>query len=151
MSTDEALVVFHDLGTHPLSRLLRPGFRHVFACIRAHNRQWLVADSAEGVPHIDIVADADSDLAAFYRGEGFTVVRTRRRGEPYRLPFALANCVGMTKAVLGLHAPLTVTPFALYRLLLREQRRQPDAIDPARIRPVGAPTDPAARGPERDT
>ncbi len=147
----EALVVFHDLGAHPLSPLLRRGFRHVFVCIRAHNGQWLVIDGADGTPHFDIVADATTDLAAFYRDEGFTVLETTRRPWRARLPFVLSNCVGLSKAVLGLHAPLTLTPHGLYRRVLREQRRRPDATDPAGLRPIRPASDPATRGPLGDT
>jgi hypothetical protein len=146
----EALVVFSDGGAHPLSPLLRPGFRHVFVCLRAHNGQWLVLDGAEGVPHFDIAANADTDLAAFYRQEGFTVLQTVRGTAGPRLPFVWSNCVGLAKVALGLHAPLTLTPHGLYRLLLREQRRHTDADNPAGLRAFEPPADSAASGPERD-
>lgn len=143
----DALVIFHDIGNHPLSPLLRKGFRHVFVCIRAHNGQWLVIDGTDGTPHFDIVADATTDLVAFYRDEGFTVLETTRQPWRARLPFVLSNCVGLSKAVLGLHAPLTVTPYGLYRRVLREQRRRPDATDPAGPRPISPAADPPAGRP----
>lgn len=145
----DALVVFHDHGTHPLSPLLRRGFRHVFVCFRAHNGQWLVVDGADGVPHLDLVANSDFDLAAFYRAEGFTVVETTRRAAGPRLPFVLSNCVGLAKVVLGRHMPLTFTPRGLYRRLLREQRSDADAPDPAGVRPEAEADSPAGR-PDRD-
>jgi len=90
-----ALVIFHDHGTDEfLSRLLKPGFKHVF-CVIDDGHYWIRVDGQAGMPTVEVIAGNDYDLAAFYRGEGFRVVETHRRDSPAPL-FVLGNCVGAT-------------------------------------------------------
>lgn len=113
-----ALVVFHDQGTHWAAPLLKPGFRHVFAAVEVGD-YWIMFDPREGRPVIEVVAPAGYDLAAFYRKQCFRTrdVRLPPTTEPLRWPYLWANCVGAVKAVIGLRAPLVVTPYQLYRRL----------------------------------
>ena len=122
MKQPDALVVFHGHGDHWLSRLLRPGFRHVF-CAIDDGRYWIAIDGKMGVPEIKVVAGADYDLESFYLDQGFTVLATTMGRYPPPGPIAIANCVGMVKAVLALSAPLAVTPYGLYRRLTRRMAR----------------------------
>lgn len=110
-----ALVVFHDHGCHVLDPLLRRGFRHVF-CVISQGPYWIRIDGMAGKPTVEVVAGTQIDLAAFYRNEGYTVVSVNE-GPGTRAPFAIANCVGLVKAVLGLRAPFALTPHQLYRFL----------------------------------
>ena len=73
-------------------------------------------DGAEGVPLIEVVAPGDYDLATFCRSRGFTVIETTQRAVAPRVPLAVANCVGMVKAVLGVRSTAT-TPWRLYKHL----------------------------------
>lgn len=111
----KALAVFHGHGDHALSGLLKRGYRHVFAAVQAGD-YWVSIDGRMGVPVIEVVAPGDFDLAQFYREEGFTVIETRQQDVPPRSPFAIANCVGMVKAVLCIQSP-AVTPWQLFKYL----------------------------------
>lgn len=111
-----ALVVFHDHGSHWLSWVLKPGFRHVFAVVDS-GEHWIMVDPRDGVPIIEAVADASFDLAAFYREEGYAVLDVVPPGQGPWGPFFISNCVGAVKAVLGLRAPFVFTPYQLYRRL----------------------------------
>ena len=113
----KAIVAFHGHGEGFLSRFLKPGFRHVFVAVQSGD-YWITLDGQAGVPDIKVVAASDYDLAVFYRGEGFTVVETEQRATVPRSPFAVANCVGMTKSVLCIRSG-AVTPWRLYRFLRR--------------------------------
>jgi hypothetical protein len=108
-----ALVVFHDHGTGKLARLLKRGFRHVFVALELETH-WLVVDGRAGVVDFALVAPAGHDLAAFYRGEGYTVVETAPGIVAPRAPLAVAHCVGLAKAMLAVRCWWAVTPFALY-------------------------------------
>jgi hypothetical protein len=110
-----AVVVFHGHGNGLLSRLLKPGFRHVFCSIN-DGRYWILIDGKAGIPEIEAIAAHDYDLAAFYREHGFTVIEMERGTEAPRGPFAVANCVGMCKAVLCVRS-WAITPYQLYQHL----------------------------------
>lgn len=116
-----ALVVFHDFGNHWADRWLQPGFKHVFVCVQAEATsqlsKWVRVDSMDGRVKVDIVCHTEYDLASFYRREGLTVLKVRRCDFPFRLPLAVANCVGMSKFLLGITAPMVWTPYQLFRYL----------------------------------
>jgi hypothetical protein len=119
----KALVVFQDQSAHRLAWLLRPGFRHVFICLLTEREgvgYWISIDPAWGLPLIDVQCGADTDLRAFYEGLGHRVIELERLSPPEpRWPWALANCVGVVKAVLGLKAPFVITPYQLFKRISR--------------------------------
>ena len=82
---------------------------------------WIMIDGCEGVPLIQVVAPGDYDLATYFRNMGVTVIETSQRDTVPRSPFAVANCVGLVKAVLCIRST-AITPYGLYRHL--RNRRQ---------------------------
>lgn len=121
----KALIVFHDdtETRHPLSRFMRKGFWHCFACVESDG-VWLQLDGRAGVPVVRYLTVADGfDLAQFYRDKGCTVVETEQGKAPSLWPFALRNCVGLVKAFLCIRSA-AVTPWQLYRHLTRTARMQ---------------------------
>ncbi len=117
-----AVAVFHDVGGGRLRPVLRPGFRHCFCAVRS-GAYWIVVDGRQGLPAIEVVAGAETDLAAFYRGLGYAVAEIAAPAGPPRHAFALATCVGVAKRVLGVRAPLALTPYQLWKHLTRTTRR----------------------------
>jgi hypothetical protein len=114
-----ALVVFHGESTHSLAWLLKPGFRHVLVCILV-NGYWISVDPADGLPKIEVQCGPDFDLRAAFEDAGAVVVATdMRTTTPPNWPWALANCVGVVKAVLGIRAPFVITPYQLFKRLSR--------------------------------
>ena len=116
----QILVVFEDRPDGLWLRWLRPGFRHCFCLLRSE-RGWILCDSrGDG---FDILPAPDcgvEPLARSYARLGGRVLGLSR--PPRRPPFPLApfTCVELVKRVLGLRAPWLVTPYALYRHLLRQ-------------------------------
>ena len=108
----QALVVFTDDGRHPLSPLLKPGFRHVLAAIR-DGHYWAVVDAAEGLPKVTVTAV--DDLAEWYREHGCTVIEIEQR-ETLRTPVLPVNCVSMVVAVVGIRC-WALTPYQLFKHL----------------------------------
>lgn len=119
-----ALVVFHGDPTHWLARFLKPGFHHVFVCVlveRDGQGWWVSIDPALGLPTINVECGPDGDLRGFYEDLNCTVIETERL-PGQRLPrwsWALANCVGVVKFVIGIRAPFCITPYQLYKRLTR--------------------------------
>jgi hypothetical protein len=114
----KAIVVFHDHGRHWLNRLLKPGFRHCFVAVQSGG-YWIEIDARDGLPMVKVQCAADYDLAGFYRDNGFSVIEACQSARPPVGPVSAANCAGMVKAILGLRAPLALTPYQLYRRLSR--------------------------------
>lgn len=108
-----ALVIFSDHGTHPLSPLLKRGFRHVFCAVRDRDH-WCVVDGASGLPVLYV---GHGELAEWYRDQGYTVVEVAERRR-VRTPLVAATCVGVVKAVVGIRSR-AVTPWGLFRHLRR--------------------------------
>ena len=80
---------------------------------------WVGIDPSEGTPKIEVVTGSSVDLAGRYRAEGFTALEIETRAFPPRTPLVVSNCVGMAKIVLGIRAPFALTPYRLYRHLVR--------------------------------
>ena len=70
---------------------------------------------------VEIVCPAEYDLAGFYRDKGFTVVETEQGGSVPLTPFVPYNCVGLVRSVLAIDAPWVITPWQLYKHLMKEQ------------------------------
>lgn len=116
----DSLVVFHEHGKGFLTRFLRRDFRHVFAVLRGE-RHWIMVDPRAGVPVVEVVADADFDLAGFYRDCGFKVIELEHRTRPSKWPWMCATCVGSVKKVLGIQSWRIQTPWQFYRYLIEEE------------------------------
>ena len=108
-------IVFHDHGVGWGQRFLKRGFRHCFAMVCDSNGNWICWDSMEGKPLVQVVDGETADLLAYWREQGFAVVELEQRALPPRSPFAIANCVGLVKALFCLRYPFAITPYALYR------------------------------------
>ncbi len=112
-----ALVCFRDHSS-PWLALFRPGFRHCFAAV-SDGDYWIEIDWMDGLLQIDVVASARFDLAGFYRSHAFTPVEIEIKGQAPRQPWMFGSCVGAVKRILGIRAPLVLTPYQLFRYLER--------------------------------
>jgi hypothetical protein len=115
--TRKAVVVFTPQGRHWLDWVLHSQFRHCFVVVQDDKGPWILVDPTGGVPTLSIIGLGDFDVVGFYRKMGLTAVEVERPCDPPRWPLTLTTCVGTVKAVLGLRAPLVLTPYALYRRL----------------------------------
>ena len=111
----KALAIFTDPDGARFGWILKPGYRHVFACLNDGN-YWTMFDWRDGQPVVQTVEVADVDLGGFFESEKYRVLELTQ-GPPVRVPLVVNNCVGMTKLVLCIHAPLVQTPYALYQFL----------------------------------
>ncbi len=114
----KALVVFFDPPNARYQWLLKPGFRHVFACV-LNGDYWIMNDPRDGRPVLQVAGLADYDLKEYFELQGYTVVETEQGDVPTGAPMTVNDCVGSVKALLCIRAPLVQTPYGLYKYLIR--------------------------------
>ncbi len=125
------LVVFEDRADVPSLAWLRPGFRHCFCLVR-RPVGWLVCDLLKSSVFMDVVDPyEEADLIAHYCNRGRTVLvgssfTDRSRSASLRL----LTCVEIVKRIIGLRAPTVLTPYQLYRALVRVGFRE--GVEPKR-------------------
>ena len=117
----EALVVFEDRSDARLLRWLRPGFRHCF-CLTGGDRRWTLCDPLKShlaIASIDGLTAADLALHLGVPGRrvlhGMLATADISAGPGLR-PL---TCVEIVKRLIGLPARSVITPYQLYRRLLR--------------------------------
>lgn len=114
---ERVFILFTGKTELPWLRWLRPGFRHCFALV-ARDRQWLLIDPLAGHLQIETLSvPSHVNVPDWYRDQGFAVIETIARKPGRQAPPALFTCVEAMKRLVGLHAPLILTPHQLYRHL----------------------------------
>ena len=114
----KAIVVFHGEGSGFWPAFLgRDGFRHCYVVVPSGD-YWILLDGTAGMPRLEVIGGTKDSAAASCRREGLTIVEFEIRPRGLLVwPWMLQNCVGATKAVLGIRAPWVWTPWQLYRHL----------------------------------
>jgi hypothetical protein len=119
----EALVFFGENGSGLWwMRFLKKGFRHCFVALHDGWR-WIIVDQLLHRTHVAVPpVDNGFDLAAQLREKGYTVVACEVRTPPLKMaPIAISTCVEGVKRVLGIHNRWIVTPWQLYKKLIKEK------------------------------
>ncbi len=115
-------IAFGGDADQPWLRPLRRGFRHCFAALR-DGAGWTVLEPLSGrLMVMRLAVPAEYDLPGFYERAGLAVAGPFAPGAPRAawLPALLPlNCVGLCRAVLGAGAPRAVTPWGLFRRLMK--------------------------------
>ena len=121
---DHALVLFTGQTDIPWLRLLRPGFRHCSVLLRL-GEGWLLYNPLSHWTEVSLAGPwLEADLTAWLERHGYTVVSTRRKcPPPVAAPWGPYTCVEAVKRVLGLRAPLALTPWRLFRHLQLEAQK----------------------------
>lgn len=104
-------------------RLLKPGFRH--CCLVLHDgTRWLLYDPMAHATALQSLEVPPGETPAEpLLAEGYVVVPARVRQAPLRpAPLAPFTCVEAVKRALGVHARGIVTPWALYRHLVKKEK-----------------------------
>ena len=118
----KAWVVFCSEADLPWLKVLKPGFRHCFVLLHDGTR-WLSMDPllnrTELQVHHHVPASFDFPRWLAERGQKVIAAPVdRSRREP--APLGLYTCVEAVKRVLGLHARFVITPWQLYRHLVKK-------------------------------
>lgn len=113
----KAVVVFSDTGVGFLSRFLKPGFKHCYLLLD-DGKFWVMLDALAGLPTLKVVANSSEDIARWAAERGEITLEVEQFSKPPSSPFAVANCVGLVKAMLAIKS-FSITPYGLYKHLLR--------------------------------
>lgn len=113
-----ALVVFSGDADLKWLKILKPGFRHCFTILESCGR-WVIYDPLSHQTEITVIEGLSlRELVHGYRKFGFRVIPwAMLRARPKPAPLGLFTCVKAVKRVLGIHAPLIITPWNLYNFL----------------------------------
>lgn len=115
---DRALLLFCDATGIGWLRWLRPGFRHVFVALPEADG-WIIIDPLS--TRMEVTrhpAWEEATLAGWFRTHAVTPLAAGRH-HPTQAGSLIApfTCVAVAKRLLGLRAPLVLTPWQLYRHL----------------------------------
>lgn len=115
----KAYVIFSPQADLPWLKVLKVGFRHC-AIIMNDGQHWLTIDPLSNYTEI-LVHDmpADFDLPAWMRRRGHMVVEAEISKPCKTAPIGVFSCVEAVKRVLGIHNRFVITPYQLYRYLMR--------------------------------
>lgn len=96
---------------------LKPGFRHCLAIID-DGQGWLLIDPLAGYLTVErLRVPAGWDLPGWYQSVGYTVLPAVPARPARQAPPGPMTCVEAIKRLIGLHKPLIITPYQLYRHL----------------------------------
>ncbi len=115
-----ALVVFRDQTEIGWLCCLKRGFRHCAVWVRAGDF-WILQEALSNQTLLGIwPACEGARLVAALRASGHHIVPARIAAAPRRIaPMLPYSCVESVKRVLGIHAWSVLTPWQLYRHLIR--------------------------------
>ena len=125
-ATRVAALIFVDQTECRWLRGLKRGFRHCFTALPCKGG-WLVCDPLKNRIELALVQLPPSlDLPAVYAAQGHRVLLGRLRVMPAR-PRVLAplTCVEIAKRLVGVRAPLVLTPWQLFCHLQRPTPGRP--------------------------
>lgn len=116
----EAWVVFTGKTDLPWLRLLKPGFRHCYVLLN-DGGNWITLDPLSNYLDVSVHRNVPSgfDLPKWLGTRGHKVVRAPVSRLRKEAPWMLFTCVEAVKRVLGLHERFIVTPWQLYRHLVK--------------------------------
>ncbi len=119
--TPEAWVIFSGETDLRWLRVLRPGFRHCYVLLH-DGRHWISVDPLAHVTDIRVHdIPPEFNLPLWLKDTGMTVVKATIARIPKPAPWMAFTCVEAVKRILGLHRIFILTPWQLYRHLLKHE------------------------------
>lgn len=123
-SIPDAWIVF--IGTAELAwqKLLKPGFRHCCLLLNDGER-WISFDPMSNYTDIHVhKLPVEFDLPLWLRDHGHIVVKTKIARAKNEAPWMPYSCVEAVKRVIGLHARSIITPWQLYRHIIKTNEKE---------------------------
>lgn len=117
----KAWIVFSGQADMWWLRLLKPGFRHCSILLN-DGEHWIGVDPLSSVMEIAVhKVPAQFDLPHWMRRKGHVVIPARPRPAAKPAPVGVFSCVEAAKRVLGIHNRFILTPWQLYRHVMKNQ------------------------------
>lgn len=115
----DALVIFEHNNLHPLSSLLKRGYRHVWcAVLDERNHSWVGHDLRLAGHVTTVLCAPDYPIIQYLRDQDKEVFAIKRAAHRPLGPFILNNCVGLTKTICGIRSS-ALTPWQLRQHIIR--------------------------------
>ena len=118
-------IVFSDDTDIRILKCCRRGFRHCFM-IMLHQDRWILIDPRSNKTDISLLPHPKSfNFPRYFSEQGKTVVKIPVIQTPAKIlwPFPV-SCVETSKRIIGLHAWWVVTPYQLYKRLIKLQQKK---------------------------
>jgi len=102
-------------------KILKPGFRHCFAVLETGG-QWVIYNPLSNHTDITVIEGVCVfELMQVYRNMGYRIVPAKLPQDRKKsAPWGLYTCVEAVKRILGIHAPLVITPWNLFIFLKKQ-------------------------------
>lgn len=128
ISAQRAWVVFSGQCELAWLRILRPGFRHCYVLLHDGDH-WITFDPLSNYTDINVYRYPPSfNLPDWMRAQGYTVVKTPLCRAKKQAPWMPFTCVEAVKRVIGLHARAVLTPWQLYKHLMKPHNRKGETL-----------------------
>jgi hypothetical protein len=124
-NAQSAWIIFSDDTDIRMLRLFRRGFRHCFMMVQSDDR-WLLIDPRSNKTDVHLLPHPKSfNFPRYYTEQGKTVIKIPAIQTPHKIlsPFPV-SCVETLKRLIGLHAWWVITPYQLYKILLKLQHKK---------------------------
>ena len=119
----KAWVVFSGQADLKMLKILKPGFRHC-AILLNDGQRWISIDPLSNYTDITVHdVPLEFDLPLWMRDRGHEVVRADIAHKHVPAPINIYSCVEAVKRVLGIHKRFIITPWQLYRFLIKEEQQ----------------------------
>lgn len=119
IKTPEAWVVFSGKTDMNWLKLFRPGFRHCYVVLN-DGAHWLTVDPMSSYMDVSIHNLPQEFNLPFWLSErGHVVVKADIERPGRQAPWMPFTCVEAVKRVLGIHKQFLITPWQLYRHLIK--------------------------------
>jgi len=98
--------------------ILKPGFRHCFALLETGS-QWIIYNPLCNRTEITVIEGVlVLELMRIYRDMGYRIVPGKvHKIRKKTASWGLFTCVEAVKRVLGIYAPMVITPWSLFNFL----------------------------------
>ena len=117
----EAWVVFSGKTDMNWLKIFKPGFRHCYVVLNDGNH-WLSVDPLSSYMDVTIHnLPQEFNLPLWLRDRGHCVVKADITRLPKQAPWMFFTCVEAVKRILGIHKQFIITPWQLYRHLIKDK------------------------------
>jgi len=118
-------VIFSDDTDIHMLKIFRRGFRHCFLIMQQHDR-WILIDPRSNKTDVVLLPHPISfNFPRYYTEQGKTVLKVQGIKTPHKIMSPLpVSCVEGIKRLIGLHQWWVITPYQLYKSLLKIQNKK---------------------------
>lgn len=126
----KAWVAFSGKTELPWLKILKPGFRHCFVLLN-DGKCWITLDPLSNTIELCVHHHVPSefDLPSWLEEQGLKIAQSSIERRVHPAPCMLFTCVEVIKRILGIHDRFILTPWQLYKHLVKLTKHQNQIIE----------------------